>query len=105
MNSRATGLSVRWAGTRAANSNSMRGSNGRTAMPRGAYSVAVNGSHSVTPAPAPAIAQAISDSGVSMRFVRFYDGTTDAFKARFDVLFGMKVVRPEWIVRICSGAA
>ena len=45
------------------------------------------------------------DSGVSMRFVRFYDGTTDAFKARFDVLFGMKVVRPEWIVRICSGAA
>lgn len=46
-----------------------------------------------------------ADSGVSMRFVRFYDGTTDAFKARFDVLFGMKVVRPEWIVRICSGAA
>jgi len=45
------------------------------------------------------------DSGVSMRFVRFYDGSTDAFKARFDVLFGMKVVRPEWAVRVCSGAA
>ena len=45
------------------------------------------------------------DSGVSMRFVRFYDGTTDAFKARFDVVFGVKVLRPEWIVRICSGAA
>ncbi len=43
--------------------------------------------------------------GVSMRFVRWYDGDNDRFKARFDVLFGMKVVRPEWICRVQSGAA
>ncbi len=43
--------------------------------------------------------------GVSMRFVRWYDGDNDRFKARFDVLFGVKVVRPEWIVRVQSGAA
>jgi len=43
--------------------------------------------------------------GVSMRFVRWYDGDNDRFKARFDVLFGMKVVRPEWATRIASGAA
>ena len=39
-------------------------------MPRVAYSVAVKGSHSVTPAPEPASEQAISDSGVSMRITR-----------------------------------
>ena len=43
--------------------------------------------------------------GVSMRFVRWYDGDNDRFKSRFDVLFGVKVVRPEWAVRIQSGAA
>lgn len=43
--------------------------------------------------------------GVSMRFVRWYDGDNDRFKARFDVLFGIKVLRPEWLVRIQSGAA
>lgn len=43
--------------------------------------------------------------GISMRFVRWYDGDNDRFKARFDVLFGFKVVRPEWVVRVCSGAA
>ena len=43
--------------------------------------------------------------GVSMRFVRVYDVSTDVFKSRFDVLFGYKVVRPEWVCRIQSGAA
>lgn len=43
--------------------------------------------------------------GISMRFVRWYDGDDDVFKARFDVLFGVKVLRPEWVCRIASGAA
>ena len=43
--------------------------------------------------------------GGSMRFVRWYDGDTDAFKCRFDVKFGVKVLRPEWLCRIQSGAA
>jgi hypothetical protein len=43
--------------------------------------------------------------GVSMRFVRLYDVDTDVFKSRFDVLFGYKVVRPEWVCRVQSGAA
>ena len=43
--------------------------------------------------------------GVSMRFVRVYDVSSDVFKSRFDVLFGYKVIRPEWVCRIQSGAA
>jgi hypothetical protein len=43
--------------------------------------------------------------GISMRFVRYYDGDNDRFKARFDVKFGVKVLRPEWIVRVAGGAA
>jgi hypothetical protein len=43
--------------------------------------------------------------GVSMRFVRQWDVDSDVFKSRFDVLFGYKVVRPEWVCRIQSGAA
>jgi hypothetical protein len=43
--------------------------------------------------------------GVSMRFVRWYDGDTDLWKARFDVKFGVKVLRPEWIARIAAAAA
>jgi hypothetical protein len=43
--------------------------------------------------------------GISMRFVRWFDGDNDRFKSRFDVLFGMKVLRPEWVVRIASGWA
>jgi hypothetical protein len=34
--------------------------------------------------------------GLSLRFVRQYDATTDNFLARFDILYGTKVVRPEW---------
>lgn len=43
--------------------------------------------------------------GISLRFVRWYDGDTDAFKCRFDVKYGVKVLRPEWVCRIQSGAA
>lgn len=38
--------------------------------------------------------------GISLRFVRFFDGTNDNFIGRFDVLYGIKVVRPEWGVQI-----
>lgn len=34
--------------------------------------------------------------GISIRFVRDYDVTNDAFIGRFDILYGIKVVRPEW---------
>jgi hypothetical protein len=34
--------------------------------------------------------------GLSLRFVRFYDGTNDNFIGRFDILYGVKVVRPSW---------
>lgn len=37
-----------------------------------------------------------SMDGMSIRFVRQYDATTDNFLGRFDVLFAVKVVRPEW---------
>ena len=43
--------------------------------------------------------------GVSMRFVRQWDVDSDTFKSRFDVLFGYKVLRPEWVCRVQSGAA
>ena len=43
--------------------------------------------------------------GISLRFVRWYDGDTDAFKGRFDVKYGVKVLRPEWIVRCAAGAS
>lgn len=43
--------------------------------------------------------------GVSIRFVRWYDGSADQFKARFDVLYGIKVLRPEWLVRVHGAAA
>lgn len=43
--------------------------------------------------------------GVSMRFVRQWDVDSDTFKSRFDVLFGFKVLRPEWVCRVQSGAA
>ncbi len=37
-----------------------------------------------------------SMDGLSIRFVRQYDATTDNYLARFDVLYGISVVRPEW---------
>jgi hypothetical protein len=44
-------------------------------------------------------------SGFSMRFVRWYDGDDDLWKARFDVKYGIKVLRPEWVVRLASKEA
>ncbi len=38
--------------------------------------------------------------GCSLRFVRAYDITSDKFIGRFDILWGAKVVRPEWGVQI-----
>lgn len=38
--------------------------------------------------------------GLSLRFVRDYNVLTDNFIGRFDILFGYKVVRPEWGVQI-----
>jgi hypothetical protein len=43
--------------------------------------------------------------GISMRFVRWYDGDADLWKARFDIKYGIKVLRPEWVCRVASGAA
>jgi hypothetical protein len=43
--------------------------------------------------------------GVSLRFVRWYDGDSDLWKARFDVKYGVKVLRPEWVCRIAGAAA
>lgn len=40
--------------------------------------------------------------GVSLRFVRWYDGDADRFKARFDLKYGIKVLRPEWLVRVAG---
>jgi len=42
------------------------------------------------------MASRASMDGISLRFVRQYDATTDNFLARFDILYGIKVVRPEW---------
>jgi hypothetical protein len=42
------------------------------------------------------MASRASMDGLSLRFVRQYDATTDNFLARFDILYGTKVVRPEW---------
>lgn len=43
--------------------------------------------------------------GVSIRFIRWYDGGPDQFKYRFDTLFGVKTMRPEWLVRVSGNAA
>lgn len=43
--------------------------------------------------------RATSDN-LSLRFVRFYDGINDKFIGRFDILFGIKVVRSEWGVQV-----
>jgi hypothetical protein len=42
------------------------------------------------------MASRASMDGLSLRFVRQYDAATDNFLARFDILYGVKVVRPEW---------
>jgi hypothetical protein len=37
-----------------------------------------------------------SMDGLSLRFIRDYDVTTDNFIGRFDILYGVKVTRPNW---------
>lgn len=39
-------------------------------------------------------------SGLSVRFIRFYDGKTDEMISRLDVLFGWLAARPEWACRV-----
>lgn len=46
------------------------------------------------------MASRASVDGLSMRFIRDYDVTSDNFIGRFDILYGIKVVRPEWGVHL-----
>lgn len=39
------------------------------------------------------------EGGVSLRFVRGFDITNNRFISRFDVLYGVAVTRPDWVVR------
>lgn len=41
-----------------------------------------------------------ADSGLSIRFVRYYDGDEDQLVSRLDILFGWMVAHPEWACRI-----
>jgi len=40
------------------------------------------------------------ESGLSIRFIRFYDGVNDRLISRLDILFGWLTARPEWACRI-----
>lgn len=40
------------------------------------------------------------DSGLSIRFVSFYDGVNDVIASRLDILYGWKEMYPEWACRI-----
>lgn len=42
------------------------------------------------------MASRVNIDGLSMRFIRGFDVTTDNFISRIDILYGIKVVRPEW---------
>lgn len=46
------------------------------------------------------MASRVSVDGLSLRFVRGYDVTTDNFISRVDILYGTKILRPEWGVGI-----
>ena len=39
-------------------------------------------------------------SGVGLRYIEWYDGDTDQWKSRFDVVFGVLVQRPEHVIAI-----
>ena len=43
-----------------------------------------------------------SQSGVGLRYIEWYDGDSDIWKSRFDVLYGLKTQRPEWSVAIAA---
>lgn len=40
--------------------------------------------------------------GVSMRMAQQYNIMTDQFITRLDVLCGMALIRPEWVVRMAD---
>lgn len=40
------------------------------------------------------------ESGLSIRFVRYYDGDADKLISRFDILFGWMIAHKEWACRI-----
>lgn len=42
------------------------------------------------------------ESGLGMRYVEWYDGDTDLWKSRFDIVYGIKVQRPEWSCALVS---
>ena len=46
------------------------------------------------------MASRVNVDGLSLRLVRGYDVTTDNFISRVDILYGIKVLRPEWGVGI-----
>lgn len=41
-------------------------------------------------------------SGVGLRYIEWYDGDTDLWKSRFDVVYGIAVPRPEWVMRFAA---
>jgi len=41
-------------------------------------------------------------SGLGLRYIEWYDGDTDLWKSRFDVVYGILPQRPEWGVRIAG---
>lgn len=43
-----------------------------------------------------------SEEGITLRLVRFYDGTNNVFKTRFDCLYGSAVLHPEFAVRLTN---
>lgn len=45
------------------------------------------------------------ETGISIRIVHYYDGSTDVSGARLDVTFGYSVVYPELVCRVASGAS
>jgi hypothetical protein len=42
------------------------------------------------------------ESGLGLRYIEWYDGDTDLWKSRFDVVYGIKVQRPEWSCILAS---
>lgn len=43
-----------------------------------------------------------AQSGVGLRYIEWYDGDTDLWKSRFDVVYGILPQRPEWGCRIAA---
>ena len=41
-----------------------------------------------------------SQDGISMRMITYYNGDTDQWNTRLDLLFGVAMLRPEWIVAV-----